>query len=283
MHKVLFIDKPKGITSFDLCFKLRKVFNTRVIGHTGTLDPNATGVMVVLLNNACKLNQFLVKDDKTYQGKVKIGIRTDSLDIDGKVLETKTFNNIDFEMLQLKSQEFIGKIKQKPPMVSAIKVNGKKLLEYQKDNQNVDIKARDVEIFDFKLFNFNGDEFEFEASVSSGTYIRVLIEDLLKSIGVFGILLELRRTRVGGVRIEDCDLLEDVLKNNYQLKNPLDILEKKYPLIEIENYKDVSNGKKINLDCKEDEVVLVSKGALLAIYSRESGNIFKCERGLFWK
>lgn len=147
MSKILYIDKPKGITSFDLCFKLRKVFNTKKIGHTGTLDPNATGLMVCLIDGASKTNQFLVSANKEYIATVKLGIRTDSEDIDGNILEEKEEVMPSFELIVETIKSFIGKSEQIPPMASAIKVNGKKLYEYMRNNETVELKPRPIEVF----------------------------------------------------------------------------------------------------------------------------------------
>ena len=137
MGNVLYVNKPKNMTSFDVCFKLRKVLGTKKIGHTGTLDPNATGVMIVLYNNATKANQFLVTDSKEYITTVKLGIETDTLDIDGNIINQSSVQMPSKEELISCLNSFLGKSLQQVPISSAVKVDGKKLLEYQR--QNIDV------------------------------------------------------------------------------------------------------------------------------------------------
>lgn len=281
MNKVLFVNKPKGITSFDLCYKLRKVFKTKAIGHTGTLDPNASGVMIILLNRCCKLNQFLVGDDKEYIAKVKLGFRTNTLDIDGEVIEERSCTMPSKDNLLAVLKSFVGKQKQLPPMTSAIKVNGKKLIDYQRQNQKVEVKPRDIEIYALELLSLADDEFIFKAHVSSGTYIRVLADDILNSLGIIGTLTDLTRISVGGVRIDDCDDLPSVLNNQFHEHEPYDLLASRYLNIDVSDDFSIKCGKTQIFDCEADEV-FVSKGReALAIYRKGSDGKYHSVRGLF--
>lgn len=279
-NHILYIDKPVGITSYDVCHKLKKILNISAIGHTGTLDPNASGVMVILLNKACKLNQFLVKHNKTYEGEVKIGIKTDTLDIDGKIIEKSSDRINDFKIFKESTNTMIGKQLQTPPMTSAVKIKGKKLLEYQKENIDVEVPSRDIEVFEFVVFDIKEDSFKFKTTVSSGTYIRVLIEDYLKKFNLIGTLIKLNRTKLGDVCLEECQKLSDIEKNAIA-HDPYKIMCSTFKTIEIEEPLKIIQGKIFEYNGIEDEILLVNDGRLLAVYRRDKGNIYKCVRGLF--
>ena len=172
MKNVLFIDKPSGISSFDVCFRLRKVLHTRKIGHTGTLDPLATGVMVVLFDKATKANQFLVSDSKEYIASVKTGIVTDSLDIDGNVIREEECEMPDWEKIDSVMKRFLGTSLQEVPLTSAVSVDGKRLYRYQLEGREVELPKRNIEVSDIELLVITDDVFTFRTRVSSGTYIR---------------------------------------------------------------------------------------------------------------
>ncbi len=280
MSEILYIDKPKGITSFDLCFKLRKVFNTKKIGHTGTLDPNATGLMVCLINNASKTNQFLVSARKEYIATVKIGIKTDSEDIDGEVIEQKDEVMPSSEEIRNALKSFLGKSSQIPPMASAIKVNGKKLYEYMRNNETVEIKPRDIEIYSIELLDVNDDTFSFRCNVSSGTYIRTLAQDVLKKLNIIGTCFDLRRTKIDDIDINEADSLEDVLAGNYHVHSIYEVLSKYYYVYRVSDSKAIKDGKPFKADLKDETILCVDENNLaLAIYKKEDG-MYRCVRGL---
>lgn len=203
MDGLLIFDKEKGITSHDLVYKVRKKLGIKKVGHTGTLDPMATGVLVISIGKGTKTSDYILSSDKVYEAKIKLGVLTDSYDITGKILEEEDvcFTDEDIKDALIK---FTGKISQRPPIYSALKVKGKKLYEYAREGKDVEIKKRDVEIYKNELLDFNGkDEFTILVHVSKGTYIRSLANDLGRSLGTFGTLTELRRTRSGSFKIED--------------------------------------------------------------------------------
>ena len=203
MDGLLIFDKEKGITSHDLVYKVRKKLGIKKVGHTGTLDPMATGVLVISIGKGTKTSDYILSSDKVYEAKIKLGVLTDSYDITGKILEEEDvcFTDEDIKDTLIK---FTGKISQRPPIYSALKVKGKKLYEYAREGKDVEIKKRDVEIYKIELLDFNGkDEFTILTKVSKGTYIRSLANDLGRSLGTFGTLTELRRTRSGSFKIED--------------------------------------------------------------------------------
>lgn len=280
MSKILYIDKPKGITSFDLCFKLRKVFNTKKIGHTGTLDPNATGLMVCLIDGASKTNQFLVSANKEYIATVKLGIRTDSEDIDGNILEEKEEVMPSFELIVETIKSFIGKSEQIPPMASAIKVNGKKLYEYMRNNETVELKPRPIEVFSIELLDVDDNTFTISCKVTSGTYIRTLVQDILKKLGIIGTLSDLRRTAIDDISLDEADTLEEVLNGKYHAHSIYEVLSKYYEVYVAGDAKAIKDGKPLKYHSEANEILCVdSDNTALAIYRKENG-VYRCVRGL---
>lgn len=278
---VLYIDKPKGLTSFDVCFRLRKVLDTKKIGHTGTLDPNATGVMVVLFDKDTKANQFLVSAYKEYVAEVVLGIKTDTLDIDGKVVEEAEVKMPKRDELLAALDKYLGKSKQLPPMTSAIKINGKKLYEYQRQQQEVEIPLRDIEVTEMELLDVFDNGFSFRCKVSSGTYIRSLVRDVLDDLGLIGTLKELRRTKIDSVCIDDCQTLDAIAEGNYQVHNLLDILSKQYQTIYLKNDLRVRQGKQMKLDNCAQRVLIACGDEAIAIYERQDDGLYHCLRGLW--
>ncbi|MCI7732908.1 MAG: tRNA pseudouridine(55) synthase TruB [Solobacterium sp.] len=277
---ILYIDKPKGMTSFDICFRLRKVLGTRKIGHTGTLDPNATGLMIVLSDKDTKANQFLVSDSKEYIAECLIGCSTDTLDIDGSIIEEKEETMPDRNDIDNVLKSFLGDSMQLPPMTSAIKVDGKKLYEYQREGKTVELEPRPVNVSEIELLNVNERTFSFRCKVSSGTYIRVLLQDILKKLNIIGTLKELRRTSINEINVDQADKFEDVLQGIYHVHDLHELLIKRYPEIEVENTFDFINGKRVKLDCNYDEVLISHEGKCVAIYAKEN-NYYVSKRGLF--
>lgn len=281
MSKVIYVDKPEGITSFDVCYKLRKVFNTKAIGHTGTLDPLASGVMIVLVDKATKANQFLVGDDKEYVAEVMYGYQTDTLDKDGKIIKKEDFKVPDPKDLNAVIDSYIKTYDQEPPLTSAIKVKGKKLYEYQRQGLKVEIPKRKVTIYDLTLLEAKDDGFSFKVKVSSGTYIRSLIRDILDDLGLIGTLVSLRRISVGNIEVKDCDKLDAILEGRYHTHSLYDVLASRYEVYEFEDDKAIRNGKKIKINTPNDEVLIAKDKIALAIYRREDKDVFRSSRGLF--
>ena len=214
---IIVINKGKGCTSHDVVYQVKKLFGVKV-GHTGTLDPNATGVLPILLGKGTELSQFLICHDKKYVATLKLGIKTDSADSEGHVIEEKEVNKelLTEENVNSIFKNMIGKQKQIPPIYSAIKVNGKKLYEYARKGQSVDIPAREIEIYNLKLLDLNMEEnvIKFEIYCSKGTYIRTVCESIAEKLGTVGYMQELERTMVGDFKIEDSVTIEE-LKENY--------------------------------------------------------------------
>ncbi len=280
MAEVLYVNKPSGISSFDVCFKLRKVLHTKKIGHTGTLDPNATGVMIVLFDKSTKANQFLATDRKEYETRVLLGKETDTLDIDGKVLGEYKYEVPDENTLKKALNAFKGRSVQEVPITSAVSVDGKRLYQYQKEGKEVELPKREIEVFSIELLNIYEDGFSFLSRVSSGTYIRALVRDILSSLNLHGTVLSLKRTAVDDVRIEDCDELNDILEGNYHLHDLYDLLSKRYEVFEDFDEKDVLNGKKLLIESDQSRLLMAKNHEALAIYEKD-GDLYRSLRGLW--
>ena len=252
MNGVILINKEKGISSFGVVAKIRKTLNIKKVGHTGTLDPNATGLLPILIGNGTKISKYLIEHDKTYIAKLKLGIKTTTADEEGDILEKDDFklNKKDEDFYIQIFNSFIGKSTQIPPIYSAIKVDGKKLYEYARKNEEVEIKPREIEIYDIKIININYDENEidFEVSCSKGTYIRTLCEDIAEKLETCGYMKELKRTRVNNFKIEYSISLEELEQNKDNeefLKNNVISIEKVF-----------ENKNKINLNKRKTELFL---------------------------
>lgn len=210
MQGILLINKDKGFTSHDVVALCRKHLGLKKIGHTGTLDPMARGVLPILVGKATKISDYLMGQDKVYEGTMQFGYRTDTLDADGEILETCTNKRFDKKDILDSMKVFTGKIDQVPPMYSAIKIKGKKLYEYARQGQEVERKTRQVEIYSFELLDLSEDRLSFRVSCSSGTYIRSLVNDLAKELKSLATLTDLNRVQVGNFSLDQCHSILDL-------------------------------------------------------------------------
>ena len=242
MDGIIIINKPKGCTSHDIVYKVKKLLNEKV-GHTGTLDPMAEGVLPLLIGKGTLCSKYLINHDKKYQVTLKLGIKTDTADSEGKIIEEQEVKEEILEKDNAKKilSFFLGKQEQIPPIYSAIKVNGKKLYEYARKGQQVEIPTRNIEIYSIELIKINKKEktIEFIVKCSKGTYIRSLCEDIAKKLGTIGYMKELKRLEVGIFKIEDSITIEE-------LKEKIEKNEKY--IISIEEF--FSKKKRIDLDEK---------------------------------
>ena len=265
INGVLIVNKPKGFTSRDVINELNRKLGTKKIGHTGTLDPIATGVLVVTIGSYTKLVNDLTSLDKEYIAEIKLGIKTDTGDITGKVLEENSNYNISKEDILNVFNIFPKEYEQTVPKYSAVKVGGKKLYEYARNNIDVELPKRLVKIYELELLDFDNDVIKFKVNVSKGTYIRSLIEDLCDKLGVLGTMNSLVRTKQGRFRIEDSYVLDEINKDTRILdsKDVLDIGD--YILNDYE-YKLVSNGNKLNIELEDGYYNVVYNNEDVAIY-----------------
>lgn len=266
MDKLLVVNKEKNLTSRDVVNNLTKIFNTKKIGHTGTLDPIATGVLVCLFGKYTKLVDLLTSLDKEYIAEIKLGIKTDTGDITGSIIENKSFNITKDNIIKV-FEKFPQKYEQTVPKYSAVKINGKKLYEYARNNIEIELPKREVSIFSLELIDYEKDIIKFKTHVSKGTYIRSLIEDICEKLGTIGTMNNLIRTKQGGFDIEDSFILDDIKNGNFKFQNIHEFL--KYPSIEIndELIKIIKNGGKIkNIYNVQDKVIFTYQGEDIAIY-----------------
>ncbi len=224
MDGIIVINKPKACTSHDIVYKVKKIFNQKV-GHTGTLDPMATGVLPLLIGKGTQISKYLINHNKTYEVELQLGKKTETGDIEGKVIEEKevdekTLNN---EIIEKVLKSFLGKQQQIPPIYSAIKVKGKKLYEYARKGEKVEILPRNIEIFDIELIHINKEEkqVQFSVNCSKGTYIRTLCEDIANKLDTVGFMLNLNRIKVGDFSLDNSVSIDE-LTENFESKQWLD-------------------------------------------------------------
>ena len=268
MDGIIVVNKPKNITSRDVVNKLCKTFNTKKIGHTGTLDPIAEGVMLVCIGKATKLVELLTAEDKEYIATVKLGVLTDTLDTDGNVLEERKCG-ITKERIIETLNSFVGTYNQEVPIYSAVKVNGKKLYEYARNNILVELPKKEVEIYSIELLDFNNDEYKFKVKVSKGTYIRSLIKDINDKLGIIGSMSSLIRVKQGNYGINESYTLEDIENNNYKLLSIKDVLDSdSFVNIDERLYNDIKDGKIINNIYNMDLITFIYNNEAVAIYKK---------------
>ncbi len=246
MDGILIINKPKQYTSHDVVAKVKKICGEKV-GHTGTLDPMATGVLPLLLGQGTKLSKYLINHDKTYISTIQLGKKTDTLDSEGSILEERIVDGklLNKENVQRVLECQIGKQIQTPPIYSAIKVNGKKLYEYARKGVEVEIPKREIEIYNIELLDINEKDkiIEFRVHCSKGTYIRTLCENIAEKLGTIGYMKELNRVQVGQFNLNQAITVEELEKNkenekflNQHLITVQNFFEK-YPIIELKEEK----------------------------------------------
>ena len=266
IHGIINVYKEKGFTSHDVVAKLRGIVGQKKIGHTGTLDPDATGVLPVCLGKATKLCDLLTDKNKTYEAVLLLGKTTDTQDITGEVLEEKSTEALTEEKVREAIEGFIGDYEQIPPMYSALKVNGKKLYELAREGKVIERKARLVKILDIQILEIDLPKVRMEVSCSKGTYIRTLCHDIGEKLGCGGCMESLIRTRVSTFRIEDAKTLDEIetLKQEGKLAELL---------VPIEAF--AKNGNPLDLKmlkeaCGQDEETQVrlydESGKFIAIY-----------------
>lgn len=278
MNGILIVNKPQNYTSRDIVNIISKKLNTKKVGHTGTLDPIAEGVLVVPIGRALKISELLTSEKKEYIAKVILGYETDMLDITGKEIK-RNIPNVDKDKLIEVLNSFIGKYNQEVPMYSAVKVNGRKLYEYARSNIQITPPSKIVEIYSISLLEgpiYKDDtvEFTMKCEVSKGTYIRSLIRDIAYKLSTYGTMKELIRTKQGSFLLEDAFTLEDIQKDNYKLLSIKEALPNiKITKIDDKTLKQVKNGMVLDKFFEEEISLLVDKdGREIAIY-KDIGNV----------
>ena len=261
MDGIIVINKEKGYTSHDVVAKLKKKLNISKVGHTGTLDPNATGVLPILIGKGTKFSKYLINHDKIYEAQIELGKKTDTADVEGNVIEEKP---VDIEFIKQNLvqvlESFIGKQEQVPPMYSAIKKNGKKLYEYARKGEKIEVEPRKIEIYKIELVKYNEKNIEFIVSCSKGTYIRSLCEDIAEKLNTVGYMKNLKRLQVGEFNIDCAIKIDEINIENYDkyLYTLEDIL-KESPKLNL-------SSKKLNLFLNGVQLTVQNENGLYKIY-----------------
>ena len=266
MDALVVVNKPKGLTSRDVVNELNHIFATKKIGHTGTLDPLATGVLVCLIGKYTKLVNLITSYDKEYIAEIKLGIKTDTEDITGNILE-ETNSQVTLEQIKDVFANFPKIYNQQVPSYSAVKINGKKLYVYAREKIDITLPSRNVNIYSLELLSFKDNIITFKTKVSKGTYIRSLIQDICNNLNTIGTMNNLVRTKQGNFDISDSYTLDDIKNNNYKLLNIKKFLD--YPIINLDDtlIKKVSNGAIIpNTFNIQDKVIFTYNSKDIAIY-----------------
>ena len=271
---ILIVNKPSGITSRDVVNIVGKTLNTKKVGHTGTLDPMATGVLVLCLGNALKVCELITANDKEYIAKVILGIETETLDTTSPIINTKK-TNITKEEVEKILNSFKGSYLQEVPKYSAVKINGKKLYEYAREGKEIELPKKMVTIYDIQLISdityYNDTtSFYIKTTVSKGTYIRSLIRDIGYKLNTYGCMDSLERTRQGIFNIDNSYTLEEIKNNNYKLLSIEESLPN-IPLVEVDNktlFK-IRNGVKLKKFFTGDMAIIKDKNKVVAIYKND--------------
>lgn len=266
MNGLLVVNKPKNYTSRDVVNALNKVFNTKAIGHIGTLDPLATGVLVCLIGKYTKLNNLLTMHNKEYIADFKLGILTDTLDATGRVLDTSN-NFIKKEKLVRTLKKFKKTYMQEVPMYSAVKVNGRKLYDYARHDEEVVPPKKRVTIYDIELLDYEYDDVKIRCTVSKGTYIRALIRDICQYLKTYGVMTGLVRTKINDFKIEDAYTLDEIRNGNYKLLSLEDFLDFKVIDLDEDNLNRIKNGN-IYCDRENDYILFKYLNEDIALYYR---------------
>lgn len=278
MNGVLLIDKPQEFTSFDVVAVIRRLAGQKKIGHTGTLDPNATGVLVVLLGNATKAQDLILNHDKTYVADFKLGITTDTLDIWGKVTNEKKSSLLREEILNI-LPEFTGEISQMPPMFSAVQKNGQRLYDLARQGVEVERESRNVTVYSLELLGFDEEtqSGKLKVACSKGTYVRTLIDDIGRKLGVGAVMTGLRRTSACGFDISDCITLDKAreLGESGKLEERLLSVESLFEslgYVSVSNAQSrrFSNGGALDIDRTYLKKIDLKNGDILRVKDREN-------------
>ncbi len=277
----LLINKEKGRTSRQEVNTISRLLNEKKMGHIGTLDPFAEGLLIVLCGRATKISPFIEQLDKTYLAKLKLGQKTDTGDLEGNVIEEKEIPLLERHQINEILQQFLGKSLQTPPKYSALKVNGERAYALARKNVDFELKQREIEVFEIGLVNFNGlDEITFICRVSKGTYVRALAEDIANRLGTVGHLIELTRVKIGKYSIENSVRAVDVKEENLI---SVDKMLEDFPsvLVEGDNLKKALNGACLSLKGHSDRLLVIKDNdGPIAMYELDHQSVYHCLRGL---
>ncbi len=267
---IINVCKEKNMTSRDVVNIISKHLHTKKVGHTGTLDPLATGVLLVCTDRDTKLVDILTSKTKEYVATMQLGIQTDTGDITGNIIKRASFRVNKEQIIQILNS-FLGQSTQTVPIYSAVKINGKKLYEYARNGKEVTLPTREITISNIELIDFHDNLIKFKVTVSKGTYIRSLIEDIGKTLKTVATMEDLVRTKQGSYKIEDSYTLDDIKNDNYK-PIPLRTVLQDYPSYELNanEYFKVKNGSKMSLNLDDKIVTLLYNNKPIALYKKEN-------------
>lgn len=281
MNGILVVDKEVGYTSRDIVNIVSKKLGTKKIGHTGTLDPLASGVLVLCIGKALKVAELITCYDKEYIAKVRLGYETDTLDSEGKILYRSEYRNFSCDEINKVLESYVGCIKQEVPKYSSIKVNGKKLYEYARNGIDIELPIREVNIYSIErigdIENVGGYlEFSINCHVSKGTYIRSLVRDIGRSLGTYATMVGLRRTCQGNFKIDEAYTMGDIDNGNYQLKSIIDVLDIEKVIVDKDMEFKIKNGQILDKFFDDNKVLVVNEeNDVIAIYEQTIDNKVK--------
>ena len=284
MNGIVIIDKPQGWTSQDVTARLRRVFNTRRIGHGGTLDPMATGVLPVFVGRGTRGVEFFEHAEKIYETTIRLGLHTDTEDITGTVLEEKEVSISEADFLGILGR-FRGKIKQIPPMYSALKVDGQKLYDLARKGKEVERQPRQIEVFELTCLEFSGETARLRVHCSKGTYIRTLCKDIGQVLGCGGCMAALRRVQAGEYGIEEAVPLETLLETDTpeQYLRPVDSMFRHYPAVTLTQKQEARcrNGNSFTLPMEEGTYRVYSETGEFLALSKVENDIMSTIKSFF--
>ena len=284
MNGIVIVDKPQDWTSQDVTARLRRVFNTRRIGHGGTLDPMATGVLPVFVGRATRGVEFFEHAEKTYEATLRLGLATDTEDITGTVLEERPVTVTEAEFLAILAQ-FRGEILQVPPMYSALKVNGQKLCDLARKGKEVERKPRPITIFELECLEFTGDTAKLRVRCSKGTYIRTLCKDIGEALGCGGCMAALRRVTAGEYGIENAVPLQELLDTEAPEKylQNVDTMFTQYPAVTLTEKQEqrCRNGNSFTLKMADGRYRVYSQSGEFLALSQVEGDIMSTVKSFF--
>ena len=281
MNGILLVNKDIGMTSFDVVAKLRRILHEKSIGHTGTLDPNASGLLIVLIGKNTKLLPYCVSNHKKYHATFSFGKRSTTEDVWGEIVEEREPKFHTQDELESVASSMVGKSIQIPPMYSAVKVNGKKLYEYARSGEIVERPEKEIKVDEFVVKQIGENEYSLDVIVSSGTYVRTSIQDYAEKLDEVAIMTSLVRYSIESLKVENAYTLEQIENGEYSFISPYEVINPELELVEYDDEMSIRNGKKIKLHAKKDNVIIVKDKKILAAYSKRNDGYYHAQRGLF--
>ncbi len=281
MDAVILLNKPAGMTSFQAVHQCSRILGEKKAGHTGTLDPNASGLLIILTGRYTKFLPYCMHDHKQYQAQFRLGLKSDTEDIWGRVESGRPVQEHSEEEFQAVFPQFEPAYEQVPPMYSAIKVNGRKLYQYARRGQAVERKPRLCQIQDLQIQKISQTDWALQADVSSGTYIRTLITDLAACLSEDAVMTSLVRTGIESLTLEQAVSLEDLRAGQMTNTDIRDIMDPELPQIEAADPERIRQGMAVAADCTKPLVLFTADGQILAAYEKREDGLYHCRRGLW--